>query len=271
MRTDSRASVVVPTYDRIDSLAACLTALQGQTLPVEVIVVHDGEAAADEVGALCERFGARLVRVPHGGVAAARNAGAATATCEYVLLTDDDCEPAPDWAQLLVQALDGGATVAAGGVLNAVANDHLGIATQAIHDHVIDDPLEPFVTPNNVACTRAALEAVPFDPAFRRAGEDRDWCARLTDAGIAFTRVPEAVVLHRQDLTLRSFLRKHVGYGKGSAQFRAHNHRRRPGRAWYAKLLRRGFRHGVRAGTLVAVAQVAGAYGALRRARRSHR
>jgi glycosyltransferase involved in cell wall biosynthesis len=66
------ATVVVPTRDRPDSLARCLEALAAQSLAgLEVVVVDDGSVVPVPAPP-----GARLVRLPGLGAAAARNAGA---------------------------------------------------------------------------------------------------------------------------------------------------------------------------------------------------
>lgn len=269
MRTKSRTSVVVPTFDRAWALGACLAALRRQTLAVEIVVVHDGDANSDAIERVCAQAGAVLVRVPQAGPAAARNAGVGRAAGDYLLFTDDDCEPAPDWAERMTAALDEGAAAVAGGVVNAPGANRFGVATQAIHDHLVSVPGELFATTNNVGCRREVVAAMPFDASFRCAGEDRDWCLRLAQAGIELRRVPGAIVLHRHQLTLHSFVRKHMIYGEGSAQFRRRHARALQPRAWYAKLLRRGFAHGLRTGALVAIAQAAGAFGAARHERRA--
>src|SRR4051812_23193736 len=97
--------------------------MREQTVPVETIVVHEGDANAAAVDAACAAAGATLVRKGRGGVASARNAGIARASCDVVLLIDDDCSPEPDWAELLSAAFADGAAVVAGGVVNATPDN----------------------------------------------------------------------------------------------------------------------------------------------------
>ena len=49
--------------------------------------------------------GARLIRVDEPGVSAARNAGRAAATTEYIAYIDDDAIPAEDWVAAIFDAL----------------------------------------------------------------------------------------------------------------------------------------------------------------------
>jgi hypothetical protein len=81
--------------------------------------------------------------------------------------------------------------------------------------------------------------------------------------------VPEAVVLHHQQLTMSRFWRQQVSYGRGAARFRRTQRAglERPG--FYSRLVREAFTSGVGVGALVLLAQLATAAGvALERMRR---
>ncbi len=88
-------SVIIPTYNRKDSLLRTLDSLSQQTYPVdrfEVIVVDD---STDEDTALALQdaqndFTLRYVRGESSGAVGARNFGAARAEGEILLLLDDD-------------------------------------------------------------------------------------------------------------------------------------------------------------------------------------
>ena len=103
MTTPSPAfSVVVPTYERPASLARCLDALAAQTLDhdrFEVIVVDDGSAEPPRavVARAAASIDVRLVEQANAGPATARNAGAEASRGRYVVFTDDDCRPDPEW------------------------------------------------------------------------------------------------------------------------------------------------------------------------------
>ena len=95
MQTPSPAlppvSVVVPCYNAERYVGVTLAAIQAQ-LPAgsEIIVVDDG--STDGSAALVRsRFPqARLLERPNGGVAAARNAGIAAASCDWIAFCDAD-------------------------------------------------------------------------------------------------------------------------------------------------------------------------------------
>jgi glycosyltransferase involved in cell wall biosynthesis len=262
-------TVVVPSRDRPEALAACLAALARQTRPAaEVVVVDDASVDAAAVAAVVAAAGARLVRADGRGPAAARNRGANEATTPLLAFTDDDCRPEPGWLAALVTRLDAGAEVVAGPTRNARPDDPLAAASQAVTNHLVDwdlaDGAVAFAPTSNLALRAEVHRALPFDETFPlAAGEDRDWCARVLAAGRTIAFEPTAVVDHHQDLTLRRFWRQHQRYGRGAHRHHADQpsgDRLQP-TAFYTGLVRRGFAEGARAGALVLLAQAATAVG----------
>lgn len=97
-------SVVIPTYNRRDSLRVTLDGLARQTYPAdcfEAVVVSDG--STDGTDALLSEYAAaspfalRLFTQPNAGPARARNRGIDEAWGEVIVFLDDDVEPAPDF------------------------------------------------------------------------------------------------------------------------------------------------------------------------------
>ena len=86
-----RISVVIPTYNRADSLPRALSSVQSQTLPAEeVIVVDDGSRDGTE-SLIREHYPrVRYLRQRNGGVSRARNLGIAAARGEWIALLDSD-------------------------------------------------------------------------------------------------------------------------------------------------------------------------------------
>ena len=66
------------------------------------------------------------------------------------------------------------------------------------------------------AIRRPVWESMPFDEALRYS-EDIDWTWRARRAGFQIRYVPEAVVLHSHDYTLRQLYRRHAGEGRADA------------------------------------------------------
>ena len=226
-------SVVIPTYRRPEALARCLEALVLQEYPrsrYEVIVVDDGspEPASLVVEKFADRLELQLLVQPNAGPAAARNAGAGQAGGAILAFTDDDCEPRPGWLASLARCSAGAPDHAIGGrTVNGLAENPYCTASQMMIDYLYDHYNSSrdearFFTSNNLAMPSAIFREIGgFATGFRKAaGEDRELCDRWLDRGYRLTYAPEAVVDHRHDLGLRTFLRQHFDYGRGAFQFR---------------------------------------------------
>lgn len=91
--------MVVPTHNRRDRIERCIDALLRDPAATEVVVVVDGtnDGTIELLRARAERD-PRIVPVyiEHGGLQAARQAGAERATGEVILSVDDDVLAAPD-------------------------------------------------------------------------------------------------------------------------------------------------------------------------------
>ncbi|QAU35406.1 glycosyltransferase family A protein [Janthinobacterium sp. 17J80-10] len=84
-------SLVIPTYNRADLIGETIASALGQTRSfTEIIVVDDG--STDNTQEVLQKFEGRirLLRTPNQGVQAARNAGVAIATSEYISFCDSD-------------------------------------------------------------------------------------------------------------------------------------------------------------------------------------
>jgi len=110
-------TVVIPAYEeaaaiRSGRLTAVVAWGVAQTPPAEVLVVDDG--SADGTAALAEACGASVLRIAHGGKAAALKAGIGAARGARVLVTDLDQATPIDEATGLLATLAAGADIAVG-------------------------------------------------------------------------------------------------------------------------------------------------------------
>jgi glycosyltransferase involved in cell wall biosynthesis len=90
-------SVVVPTYDRAETIGRAVTSVLRQAAEFELIVVDDG--STDDTARILQRFDDERIRYQHQtnrGVSAARNAGASAARGEWLVFLDADDELLPD-------------------------------------------------------------------------------------------------------------------------------------------------------------------------------
>jgi O-antigen biosynthesis protein len=103
-------SVIVPTYNRPDMLAATLESILNQTYQrLEIIVVNDCGLEVENIAGWLNRQG-NITYVRHAcnrGLAAARNTGIKLARGKYLAYLDDDDLFYPDHLETLVTALEG--------------------------------------------------------------------------------------------------------------------------------------------------------------------
>ena len=86
-----KVSVVIPTYDRIETLPRSLDSVINQTFSDwELIVVDDGSNDGTDEMVLRDYSAVRLHRQERTGVSSARNAGGALASGEWIAFLDSD-------------------------------------------------------------------------------------------------------------------------------------------------------------------------------------
>jgi len=93
-------SVIIPTYQRRDSVRRALVALAEQTLApdrFEVLVAIDGseDGTREMIGQFAMPYQLRGLWQPNRGRAAACNMGLSAARGDLIVIMDDDMEPVP--------------------------------------------------------------------------------------------------------------------------------------------------------------------------------
>lgn len=231
-------SVVIPTYNRPDRLRQCLQSLVDLSYPrdrFEVVIVDDGSEMSLEpiVDAFKSDLNAVLIRQPNGGPASARNTGATVAQGDFLVFTDDDCQPTDSWLTAIEAAFQAAPTALVGGqTMNALPGNLCSTASQLLIDYLYgfynpDPDQATFFASNNFAVPRTTyLELKGFDTTFPlAAGEDREFCDRWHYHQHPLRYAPDMQVRHAHKLGLKSFWRQHFNYGRGAFCFhrvRAH-------------------------------------------------
>lgn len=199
-------TVVIPTCDRPAQLEGCLERLSPgrQSFPheqFEVIVTDDGRHASAR-GLVADRFPwATWIVGPHRGPAANRNNGARHARGEWLIFTDDDCVPEPDWLESYASEMIAGRAALEGRVRSEPT------PTSAWDEAPINERGGLFWSAN-IAVRRDLFECVGgFDENYESAAmEDVDLRETLKSRGFAITFVSSATVFHpmrRADLAMR--------------------------------------------------------------------
>jgi GT2 family glycosyltransferase len=120
-------SVVVPTYRRVERLAACLEGLRLQTRPADdvvvVVQVADAPSAAFVQGLGKEWPELRTAGVEQPGLVAALNRGLDAAQGSIVAFLDDDAVPHADWVERIVRTFEQDERIAAVGGRDVVVEN----------------------------------------------------------------------------------------------------------------------------------------------------
>lgn len=207
-------SVIIPTYQRCESLRQVLLACGQQTLPpnqYEVIVAIDGSTDETEnmLRQLHVPYPLRWTAGPNEGPGAARNRGAALAQGDVILFLDDDIiltppalaehlkghEPGPDLVCLgQVQVWRKRSLTHWERYLNQRYDEHYMKMNQPGYQPDFWDCLS-----GNVSFSRALLaRSHGFDPAFAATKhDDIEFGYRLASLGIQFEYRPETLGYHR--------------------------------------------------------------------------
>jgi GT2 family glycosyltransferase len=220
-----RCSVIIPTFNRKDSLRACLAAVTRQDHPdYEVVVVDD--ASTDGTGEIVGREfpPVRYLRQDmNGGQVRARNRAISVATGDLLAFTDDDCVPEPGWLRLHAAHYADPRVGAVGGpqIPRSLSfYDKFFIAHYAEEyrgQHRIEriTAWERLVS-GNMSVPRAVLQRLGvFDERFL-SGSDADLVRRICRAGYVVISDAELGVEHLKAYTLRTFLQERFRKASGS-------------------------------------------------------
>lgn len=101
-------SIIVPTHNRAESLARCLSSIpvEGSNVDLEVVVVANN--CSDHTKSVCDRFGsAEYVEEPRTAFSRARATGAANSSGDILVFLDDDTELQPESLQKIAEVFAG--------------------------------------------------------------------------------------------------------------------------------------------------------------------
>ncbi len=104
------ASILIPTYNRADSLERALNSIVQVDFPrdqFEIVVVDNNSTdATPEVAAKFAAQGVRVVREPRLSFTVARHTAADAARGELLIYVDDDVTVEPQWLRAIVEAFE---------------------------------------------------------------------------------------------------------------------------------------------------------------------
>jgi len=227
-RTPKKAltTVIVCGYNGGPTLEACLQSLKQIDYPdYEVVVVDDGSTDNTQDIVKGHPWVKSIYQTNHG-LSYARNVGAANATGEILAYTDSDCMADPDWLYYLVGTLLSGNYAGVGGPnISPPAQNWQQACVAAAPggpSHVLlTDVVAEHIPGCNMAFHRWAFDKIGgFDPEYRKAGDDVDFCWRLQQEGEVIAFSPSAIVWHYRRFTLKAFRKQQEGYGEAESLLR---------------------------------------------------
>lgn len=220
-------SVIIPTHNRSEALAKTLSELAKQQFPQpwEVIVVNNCSTDDTDELVLRQAFPVSL-RLTHRkdttGPGAARNAGAAVSTGDYLLFMDNDILVQPDFVQRHWNALlsHPGCWIV-GQIVNLPEQESTPFGRFRRSLSPYDPPDRPVreaqgVTGQSLSLPRADFERLHgFDEGFYSASvEDIELAVRAWQAGIKILYVPGIISVHNDwaGFTIRDYCQRQRTY-----------------------------------------------------------
>lgn len=224
------ASIIIPTYNKWEYTARCLTKLTENTrgFPVEVIIVDNAstDGTRDSLRQLSEVCTV-ILNDTNLGFAKACNQGARAARGKYLVFLNNDTEPQPGWLEAMVKVVESDSSVAIVGSKLLFPDgtiQHGGVAfvyaAPAPISPVHLDYRRPAAEAGNdcrelKAVTAACMlirpeafgEAGGFDEQYVNGYEDVDLCLKVWSSGRRIIYTPESVLVHHESVSDGRFLK----------------------------------------------------------------
>jgi glycosyltransferase involved in cell wall biosynthesis len=197
--------VVIPYYNRSDTIDETLSSLAAQTFQnLEVIIVDDGSTDEDSLKKLKEldvkKKGIRIIKQENQGVAAARNTGIAELKTKYIICLDSDDVLDPTYVEKATIVLETSPDT-------SFVTTHMqtfGVIDE-VYKHVAFDPME--VMRNNMVITAAEFKKQAWEAVGGyKSGigyEDWEFWVSLSELGFWGKLIPEALFRYRTSMQSR--------------------------------------------------------------------
>jgi GT2 family glycosyltransferase len=234
-----RASIVIPTFNRLDQLQTVVAAVQRQNRPteldLEVVVVDDGssDGTSDWLETQIGNPGFIAIQQQNSGPARARNRGVEAASGDLILFLGDDTEPQPDWLGAHIEEHQRFGNPGPLAVLGytSFSPDIESPFLRFINEFgaqfgylLIEEPRAVpfnFFYTSNISLPRSELVRLGgFREDFPAAAwEDIEFAYRAVGDGLKIHYQPRARTLHRHCIRPRTFCRRQRTSGRSAAIF----------------------------------------------------
>jgi glycosyltransferase involved in cell wall biosynthesis len=192
-------SVVIPTYNRAQTIGPTLQSVVAQTFSnFECIVVDDGSADVEELEAVVARLNDprfRVLRRENGGGGAARNTGIEAARGDWIAFLDSDDLFLPEKLAVYQQYFEGSGPkcvfysqnlVDRGVGKNWVRPWRAIRSDEDVGEYLFVDNC--VIQTSTIVISASLIKEVMFDASLRK-GQDLDLCIRLAAAGAEFRMI----------------------------------------------------------------------------------
>jgi glycosyltransferase involved in cell wall biosynthesis len=213
-------SIIIPTHNRPEKIAATVACLRQQTLSAadyEIIVVDDGSTPRVVLTSHSDGPTCRLVRLEGLERSAARNAGARSAQGDLLVFVDDDLLIPADFLKAHVRASEQWRGALQVGEIRLPADaltTPFGRFRQGLEDGGKPPAAGPssllnFCAAGNMAIPRDRFEELQGFDLNIVSGEDQDFALRHTAGNGIIVFVPHASVIHQDSaLDIRTYCRR---------------------------------------------------------------
>jgi GT2 family glycosyltransferase len=230
-----RASIIIPTFDRLAALRRVVAALRSQIGDMaEIVVVDDGSRDGTWAWLKGESaHGLRPIRQANSGPARARNRGVEEARAELIVFLGDDTVPQPGWLEAHLEAHRVCGAVCPLAVIGYTCfppgqdspfrryiNEYGAQFGYLLIDRAEDVPFNFFYT-SNVSLPRSVfLEHGGFREDFPAAAwEDIEFAYRAAMGGLRLLYQPRARTVHEHCVHPGTFGRRQRTSGRSAAIF----------------------------------------------------
>ena len=216
-----KVTVIMPVYNAAQTVVDALHSIKLQDYPHEQmqVVVGDNGSTDGTRQLIAKHFPeVEIAITSERGCGYARNAALALARGQYICCTDADCVTDPKWVSALVQAFESMPSI-----VGCLGGQILPYRTQTHVERFRHVWIQPGF--ENEKTTRLTYAATP-NAAFRREVFDKiglfdgtlgfpdsDMGLRLKAAGLEVAYVPDAIVRHRNAVTVTELYKHRVKYG----------------------------------------------------------
>ena len=230
-------SIIIPTYNRAQSLERTLRSIAQQQYQVtfDVTVVDDG--SPDDTRTRLEVLQKELPYTLHfhtqtnSGPAIARNRGITSTTGPYVVFLDDDHEVLEGWLDALCEPLSDPKVGVVNGKNDSVPDGGLAARYVCMRDEREADKVaadkERYLTSGNAGIRRQVLEDTGgFNPNYKAVfkgvapgGEDTELGMRIRESGLDIIYRPKALTNHFREMKLSKLFKERFNFGRNRVQW----------------------------------------------------